>query len=256
MKNCETFRGDLDAYRDQALDESRINEIETHLSHCARCRNELARDAAIEAEIRALASTWETPEHLWTRIKNSVDKETAMTGTTFVHRRWMAAALLLFTISFVVYFLPGDQSELQSNTVAQALVNEFHTFVISRRALDYTHDKPAEIRQWFANKVDFRVPLPVKSPALILSGGRLCNMFDQRLASFMYRYENAWVSLYIKKAASEDSTLGAGQELVLRGYGFIDWQNNGLHYSLVGDIPVERLRVLVKDLKSTSQIQI
>ncbi len=178
-----------------------------------------------------------------------------MTNTTFVHRRWIAAALVLFVLGFVVYFLPLNHREAQSNPVAQSLVNEFHTFVISRRALDYVHNKPAKIRQWFANKVDFRVPLPVKPQAMILSGGRLCNMFDQRMVSFMYRYEDTWVSLYIKKAASEDSLFETGNELVLRGYGFIDWQNNGLHYSLVGDIPVERLRELAKDLKSASQIQ-
>ena len=255
MKACDDFRDDLDAYRDEALEQCRIHEIEAHLSHCTCCRDEVNRGAAVEAEIRALASTWEIPEHLWARIKSSLDNEAATANTTFVHRRWMAAALLLFTIGFVVYLLPGDHRELQSNTVAQALVNEFHTFVISRRALDYTHSQPAEIRQWFGDKVDFRVPLPVKPPTLILSGGRLCNMLDQRLVSFMYRYDDVWVSLYIWKITSEDSQRKTGSELVLRGYGFIDWQNNGLHYSLVGDIPIERLRELVKDLKSTSQIQ-
>ena len=107
--------------------------------------------------------------------------------------------MFLLALGFMVYLLPGINQESQSNSVASALVNEFHTFVISKRALDYTHNKPAEVRQWFGSKVDFRVPLPVEAPAMVLSGGRLCNMFDQRVVSFMYRYDDAWVSLYIKK---------------------------------------------------------
>jgi len=158
-------------------------------------------------------------------------------------RRWLVAAVFLLAFGFMVSLLPGIHHENNSNAVAKALVSEFHTFVISNRALDYTNNQPGEIRQWFGSKVDFRVPLPVEAPPMNLAGGRLCNMFEQRLVSFMYRYDDVWVSLYIKKLG-DDSEQAIGNELALSGYGFIDWQEQGLHYSLVGDIPVDKLRSL------------
>ena len=100
----------------------------------------------------------------------------------------------------------------------------------SHRELDYSDTQPAEIRNWFADKVDFRVPLPVKSDNFRLAGGRLCNMFDQRIASFMYQVDDAWVSLYIMRSARAAQNPGASHELLLQGYGFIDWENQGLHY--------------------------
>jgi len=44
------------------------------------------------------------------------------------------------------------------------------------------------------------------------------------------------------RSASAGQSPGASHELLLQGYGFIDWENQGLRYSLAGDLPVERLR--------------
>jgi anti-sigma factor RsiW len=134
-------------------------------------------------------------------------------------------------------------------------VNEFHTFVISHRELDYQDSRPAEVRKWFSDKVNFRVPLPVKTVDLQLAGGRLCNMFDQRIASFMYEVDDAWVSLYIMRS-KPDRAASVEQELLLQGYGYIEWENQGLHYSLVGDVSVERLRQIAASLYSTQLLAI
>ena len=33
----------------------------------------------------------------------------------------------------------------------------------------------------------------------------------------------------------------AGAEHRVNGYGYVEWQNQGLHYSLVGDLPANQL---------------
>ena len=255
MNLCDDFRNDLDAYRDKALDRQRTEQISTHLQHCSDCRKQLDHDAMIEAELKSLASTWVVSENLWSRIKTSVSNESRAAGSSPSHRRWVAAAMFLFAFGFMVYLLPGLNHETQSNSVARALVSEFHTFVISKRTLDYTHDQPNEIRRWFSSKVDFRVPLPIKASEMDLSGGRLCNMFEQRVVSYMYRYEDAWVSLYIKKLSNDVSEQVMGSELALSGYGYIDWQDQGLHYSLVGDIPSSKLRSIAIELGASNFIE-
>ena len=163
----------------------------------------------------------------------------------------MTAALLLITVGVTGIHLWQSEQADPGETVALALVNEFHTFVVSHRDLDFSDTQPTEIRNWFGDKVDFRVPTPIKSQELKLAGGRRCNMFDQRIASFMYQVDGAWVSLYIMRSGKVEDNLGASHELLLKGYGFIDWEDQGLHYSLVGDLPVERLREIAEHLRNT-----
>lgn len=258
MKDCKTFEADFDDYRDNQLDDQRHQQITNHLRGCSACRKHIDQDAMIEQSIRDEASAWTAPEHLWARIKASADAETVPDGNRLKPQSWVAAAILVFVL-VIGGFNISQQSNVElanneADTVASTLVSEFHTFVISRRQLDYTNNKPAAIRQWLVNKVDFRVPMPVQAEQLSLAGGRLCNMFDQRVASYMYQSGDAWVSLYIMKSTADEiggkMTKGIGKDLMHQGYGYIDWEREGLHYSLVGDIPVEQLRQIAKSFYS------
>jgi len=254
MKPCESFQIDLDAFLDRTLTGDRQLEIEQHLQHCNPCRESLQKTQIIEQELRDSSANWLPSENLWSRISDSAARESGRSHSgrgALGQLPRMAVALLLVTVGVLGFSLLQKSEQLSSKAVASALVNEFHTFVVSRRDLDFDDTQPVKVRQWFGNKVDFRVPLPLKSLDLDLAGGRLCNMFDQRIASFMYRVDDAWVSLYIMRSAVDRKTSGDSQEILLRGYGYIDWENQGLHYSLVGDIPVERLRRIAGQLRST-----
>jgi anti-sigma factor RsiW len=255
MSDCKPFEADFDDYRDNQLDEQRHRQIASHLSACFACRKQVDQDAIIEQSIRDEADAWAVPEHLWARIKTSADVEAASIGKRLKPQSWVVSAVLVCALVIV-----GVNISLQSDvklintkvdTVASALVSEFHTFVISRRQLDYTNNQPTAIRQWFGNKVDFHVPMPVQAAQLSLVGGRLCNMLDQRVASYMYQSGDAWVSLYIMKSSADKIARGIGKDLMHQGYGYVDWEMDGLRYSLVGDIPAEQLRQIAKSLYST-----
>jgi anti-sigma factor RsiW len=255
MSDCKPFEADFDDYRDKQLDEQRHRQIANHLSACSACRRQVDQDAIIEQSIRDDADAWAVPEHLWARIKTTAGVIAAPLERRLKPQSWMAAAVLVCALVII-----GMNISLQSDvklidtkadTVASALVSEFHTFVISRRQLDYTNNQPTAIRQWFGNKVDFRVPMPVQTAQLSLVGGRLCNMLDQRVASYMYQSGDAWVSLYIMKSSAEKIAGGIGKDLMHQGYGYVDWEREGLLYSLVGDIPAEQLRQIAKSFYST-----
>ena len=258
-QGCAPFSNDLDAYRDLALEPDRERAVRAHLEHCEHCRAELDHAHSIEAEIRLAATDWQPSSDLWEKATDSAQRQlqhasTQQDADRERHRplfTWMTAALLLITVGVTGFGLLKENSRDTPEMVAAALINEFHTFVVSHRALDFSDTHPTEIRSWFGDKVDFRVPLPVESADLKLAGGRLCNMFDQRIASFMYEVDDAWVSLYIMRSKTTTPGLGASQEVLLQGYAFIDWENQGLHYSLVGDLPVERLREISEHLRST-----
>lgn len=255
MNPCNSVLADLDAFRDGSLDQNRHLQIQQHLNNCAACDAEMHQSADIEQAIKDHASNWILPDDLWARIQTSASELKASrkpSPKVYSSRfSWMAAALILLTISLFSVNMIRQDEQAFINPVASALVNEFHTFVISRRELDYIDTRPSAVRQWFGNKVDFRAPKPVMTTSLQLAGGRLCNMLNQRVASYMYQSDGAWVSLYIMKPELAGIKQNSGREIVVQGYGYIDWDHEGLYYSLIGDIGVDRLRLLASELQST-----
>ncbi len=245
MSTCEKTRADLDAFRDGELDDDRRRAVSEHIALCDSCHDEVSRAEAFEQQIRAAADNWEASPELWQRIRTTARGPKSPTLRPLPA---MAASLLL-AISVVVAFLTLDrESSRPADSVASALVNEFHTFVVSQRDLDYSDDRPQQIRNWFGSKVDFRVPLPVRTREFRLAGGRLCNMLDQRIVSYMYRIDDAWVSLYIMKSSDKMTNRQPGLERILRGYGYVNWQADGLIYTLVGDVGSQRLREIARTL--------
>ncbi len=248
MSDCDLFRADLNAYRDDALDQARKEQLRGHLQDCQNCSEEVRQLDIMESKIRIRAEQWVAPVDLWERVQKSVEsrnmQKSLLPSITHKPLIWVAAAMLLATVAVAVLQLPSS-----SNSVAAVLVNEFHTFVVSRRQLDYSNSQATAIRQWFGDKVEFRAPMPIQPAGLQLAGGRLCNMLDQRVASYMYQIDGAWVSLYILKSKSPAGE-GMSDQLMLRGYGYMEWENDGLHYSLVGDISGERLHQIAKTIYS------
>ncbi len=251
MNDCTSFRSDLDAFRDGLLSEERAQQLHQHILSCNSCRDEAKQADAIEAEVRNSAAQWLVPEGLWARIQNSADNP----GSANRHRghrkplAWAVAAMLVIVVGVIAFDIDRQPEQAPIDSVASVLVNEFHTFAMSRRNLDYVGSEPVAIRQWFGGKVDFRAPLPTKVSGLNLSGGRLCNMLDQRVASYMYQSDGAWVSLYIMKS-EKGLDLGTDRHLSVQGYGYIEWENEGLLYSLVGDIPIDRLHQIADSIHS------
>ncbi len=250
MNPCDSYHNDLDAYRDDFLDSRRKHEVAIHLQQCANCQLALQQADSIERQLKGEASKWMPPDELWWRIKHSAIFDTSIRPRGYRKLSWMAAAMLLIAISVIGFERLSVNEEFLPENVASALVNEFHTFVVSQRELDFPGSEPEAIREWFSSRVDFRVPEPVRVRELELSGGRLCNMFDQRIVSFMYRIDGAWVSLYIMKPSPKVSNHADTRELLIQGYGFIDWESEGLRYSLIGEIPVKHLRRLAESLQS------
>ena len=253
MSDCRDFEADFDDYRDNQLDQQRHQQIESHLNHCSVCRRCVDQDAMIEQGIRDEADSWVVPEQLWSRIKASADGAADPVGQLKKPRSWVTAAALVCALVIVGMNINRQSNVSSTDSVASVLVSEFHTFVVSQRQLDYTNNQPTAIRQWFGNKVDFRMPMPKQAAQLSLVGGRLCNMLDQPVASYMYQSGDAWVSLYIMKSSADNIAGGIEKDSIHQGYGYIDWESGGLRYSLVGDIPIEQLRQIAKSFYSTQE---
>lgn len=134
-------------------------------------------------------------------------------------------------------------------------VDDLQTFVVSQRALDVAETVPTSLRQWFQTKVSFSPPvLPGQVEKAKLVGGRLCHFFNRRVASFMYRTDGRYVSVFVMPR--EGLTLPVGEEIDLhraratvhevQGYTHVIWVQTDLLYSFVSDLPQDRIMSLAK----------
>ena len=251
MTCCDSVRGQLDAFWEGLTDGEETRVIDQHLNTCADCRTFVEQTARIANAVLEFAEdNWNPPRGLWERIQQSHQQQSmaAMksSGISVSLMRWVAVAMLVLGIGLITLVRVPEAYPDPNQLVANTLVNEFHTFVVSGRSLDYDHSEPRAIREWFADKVDFRVPWPALPAGFDLSGGRLCHLLDQRIAAFMYLSGEAWISLYILKPDTKNSADTRQAVSLVQGYGYIQWIREGLQYSLVGDIPLEQLRLFAE----------
>src|SRR5262249_31068549 len=104
--------------------------------------------------------------------------------------------------------------------------------------------------EWLAQRVSFLPPSVASSDHEIeLVGGRLCMFSGRRVASYMYRVHSRLLSIYIMSA---DALSATGSHWVEHGGGVLaltqegrlsqaSWTENGLIYSVVGELSQEGL---------------
>ena len=203
MVDCEGVRRHLDAYLDGGLEARAVDGIERHLEVCAACSAQIARARSVEGALRGLYAEEPLPGGLAARIRassarESSDPSSAPRGRSRGTRtpRWLARAALLLVVAGTIALLaprldrPADEQRLST-----VVVSEFNTFVISRRAIDAPLTDPVALRDWFVDKVDFVPPPPPRAEGVVrLVGGRLCNILDRRVISYMYRGDEGLVS--------------------------------------------------------------
>ena len=158
----------------------------------------------------------------------------------------VACAVLVTTLLMV----SGERSEeLTPSAFASVMIDELHTFAVSGRDLDVTAADPGVVQAWFKPRIEFHPPLPPQqNTGLVLKGGRLCHIFNQRVASYMYEHNGKVVSLYVLDGANE-KTANAFTSDYERGFAHAEWRQGGLQYSLVGALPLDRLKTIASSLR-------
>ena len=123
MSDCDLFRTDLNAYRDDLLDEERKQQLRRHVLHCQHCSEEIRQLDLMETDIRIRAEQWVAPVDLWERVQSSVKSRNRRKPLlhTISHKplSWVATAMLLVIVAFSVFnpvkwqlHPPGDQPPL------------------------------------------------------------------------------------------------------------------------------------------------
>ena len=248
--NCQDIEEYTHAFLDGALSDMQAEAFRHHLSACAACRREVDSARVFESAVRDVVAKESPPAGLWNRIAG--DLALGQGSVRRIRRSvWtgVAAAIALLALATVQPFMA-------SSAVVEVPVSEMRTFVDSRRPLDVATTDPRQLLAWFEGKVDFPLPPPPSTvDAVRLVGGRLCYFLDRRVASYMYRHGDRYVSLYIfsesglevPKRASASLARGVPASVHRReGFTHVVWVEDGYVFSLVADISAEQIVDLAK----------
>ncbi|ETX04836.1 MAG: hypothetical protein ETSY2_26485 [Candidatus Entotheonella gemina] len=255
---CQEFQHHhLYAFIDGTLNAQDGAESEHHLNHCAHCRAAVEDISRVEEQLRAVWQQEPVPEALWRRIQAQLDRPVFDTPATETKRRaipwpWLAAVAAMMILVFSVIQL-GSLLPSAANRQARLLsvpVDDLHTFVVSQRALDVADTGPASLRKWFRTRVSFSPPvLPGQVEKAKLVGGRLCHFLNRRVASFMYKTEGRYISVFVMPREGLTLPSGEGVDLhhaqatvhEVQGYTHLIWSQTDLLYSFVSDLPQDRI---------------
>jgi anti-sigma factor RsiW len=251
--DCTSIHGRLHAFLDGELRESEAAAIRDHLAICASCLAEAEDIRLVESRIRAALSPVPETEKLWRRISAALERDRESQPSRLRRRWWYRSVLAAGAIAASVLvgvmlwqLIATRPSGDNRPSLASVPVMEFQTYIESRRSMDVATADPAQLRSWFATRVDFTPPAPpAPSGRLELLGGRLCYFFDRRVASYMYRFSGHLVSLYVMRGDGLDfsKTARERRSAVLHAGGFTDvvWTKGDFLFFLVSDLSEDTL---------------
>lgn len=221
-----------------------------------------SRDKQIAEALKRTASQQAPDPELWQRIQAGSAQARVPAPAV---RRWpwpiamgaFAMAALLLLMVGVSPWIGRDQPVIEQSIssaalLADALTEEFETYVASGRDLDIRSSEPDVLAAWFGQRMDALPPVPPIVESLPLLGGRLCDIQRRRTVAYMYAVGEVTVSLYVTPYVpmrESDKTLtsdhlAAASDVIAHE----SWLNNGWRYSIVGKLPEEDIAQVAKRL--------
>lgn len=273
MKSCDDFRVRLVLYLDEELQGAERSAFEAHLQQCATCRatfeNErrfvqtIRRSAPIRKaspELRARVeqvlgepqSLPPAPARLRLRIQQLFRPEASGYARRLSWQLAAIAAIAILALPFLApYFRNLENTSVKAPSDFALMAAETHLRrVRGQLPLEKTSDAPAQISNWFADKVTFSVKLPNYQEAsgqeklYRLEGARLVGYKNDYAAYVAYQMKARPISLVI---TSDKVARPAGGEVIrakgltfhynaIHGLKVLTWSDRGLTYALVSDL--------------------
>jgi hypothetical protein len=169
----------------------------------------------------------------------------------------IAAAIIIALAISLLFLDPFDtsnskitetrSSEISGSQLTEALIDDYIRYRLSEQPVEYETNNPQELNNWFSRRLDFNARF-LSIDELQLVGGRLCYLFDRRVALAFYSQRDAnkqaqWASLFIfkdnhinlskmKTEKIDDKIIWCNEN---NGYELAVWKQNDLLYALVAD---------------------
>ena len=243
-----------------------LEEAKLHLKECKECQSFFTQQDELRKFIKDNLPTTKVLPSVREEIFKSISNRKEEKSLTFKHRSlltkypsrfwWAAAVIIAFIVSifllnpFPEWTSDTDETKVkESNSTAKSgyqlteeLINDYIRYRLSEQPAEFATDNPQELNNWFNRRLDFNARFS-SIDELQLIGGRLCYLFERRVALAFYQKPDQWVSLFIFKDnhinLSKMKTEKLNNKTVWcsesRGYELTVWKQNDLLYALVAD---------------------
>lgn len=292
-RNCIQTRKIILETSDLELLTPDLKETKEHLQECNKCESFFGYREGFRNLLKENLEIINTPptvreDILQVIIANrSVSKRKKNKMFPFMKKKNIykytpiAAAVLIFILTLLLYNpFKGEKTDLKSSDskgnyeqstvhrLTEELVDDYIRYRLSKTPAEFVTNSPQELNNWFSGKVDFNARFSSFNN-MQLVGGRLCYLFERRVALAFYEsVDNTvtstrrWTSLFIfsERSFGKDNHIDIshmrtvelknfgkpGEVKVIckdesKGYELAIWKQNGLVYAMVSDADVLKL---------------
>jgi anti-sigma factor RsiW len=250
------------ARREILLGEAGTAHVEDHLRYCERCRAFDTSERAVAELVRLRAARPPAPRSLRERLFLNFETERKRSAG-IGRRRWVRAAapaamLALLALVWAWKHTPSGTDE--ARRWVEALAADHISYAARDDRAEVASSYPAEVSSWLRDRTQLAVSLPVL-PGGTLLGARNCRIRERTAALAFYSLKapttgaGSPASLFVFRSAGEDwsgmERIGGAKRFCRahdRGVSLLLWEDRGLTYALVTEIPEPELIELARQL--------
>lgn len=253
--NCGKVRKTLIESDNLKIFTPELAQAKAHLRECSECGGFLKQHSALRAFLKEALVGEKTPAALREDILRSISQKQAASSQKRPWRKsrttyWFAAAALAMILAIFAYFefLDSFKTPTPGKTISAELIDDHIRYRLSAQPVEFMVSEPQALTKWLSTQLDFSARIP-QLPGFELIGGRLCYLFNRRVALAFYQDANQQISFFVMRGDDIDLSymkqIGLNGKVVCRdenkGYYMVAWKQNDLLYALVSDHDVLEL---------------
>lgn len=246
---------DLERFADGECTLEEAACIRQHLSQCETCSAELDALRKFNLALRANMATERASPELRLSVLRNIEEQRGRAAPEVVdmsRRRFSSGAVAAIAASAAAAVVLPSVIGMRPmpERFASTLISDYETFLSAERALDYVDGDAGRLAAWYRARLSFALPqLPAAIGDNILIGGRLCWLFDRRLAALTFDGEDGPLSLYVMQADGLDLPKGDDMTAHRRDrFTNVVWRRGDLAISLVGKAHPDRMKSIARTL--------
>jgi len=227
--NCQEVQELISPAVDKRLDSETGRKFESHIETCARCRNLFELERLTKRLLQQTLRLQTTPDAVSKRMISQISQldETGTRGGISSWPSWISKLYAqprfrgALAVSFIAIFamilfvsLPFNAHHLHTspddNDIIHQSFNNFDAVVAGTLKPEVASDNVADVRKFFARKVDYKVRVPQMKDCTLM-GGLVSSYQGKPLAHVVYKHDGEVIYLY----QVDMSTVIEGKELTI-----------------------------------------
>ena len=230
---CDEVRPLLNARLDEEIERAERADVDSHLTTCPSCAEELERLHSVQDAVRGGMRYYKAPQDLRDQVRF------ALRGAAHLDRparqpQWrvwgsIAAAIVVCVLASTP-FIVNERN--QSRMVAEELISA-HSRALMGQEIDVVSSDNHTVKPWFNGKLPFSPPVvDLASQGFPLAGGRLDYIEGTPVAALVYRRRLHRIDVFVRP--SSGSKVPA--EFQRNGFNGLSWTKDNFTFSAVSDL--------------------